>query len=101
MISLHFQKLQLLKETLTMSKQQEILTGEVDGKARLGYIKVSLKLYGDDVESGVDALRQQRAANLPQRHLVLRRPIPHLQDVVGRLCVERKELETAKDTRDC
>lgn len=63
--------LQLLRETLTKSKQitvniyststtqKEILTGEVDSKARLGDIKVSLELYGDDVESGVDPLRQQ------------------------------------------
>lgn len=44
----------------------EILTGEVDGKARLGDIKVSLELNGDDVESRMDPFRQQRAANLLQ-----------------------------------
>lgn len=80
----------------TSTTPEEILTGEVDSKARLGDIKVRLELNGDDVESGVDPLRQERAANLLQRHLVLRRPVPHLQDVVGCLCVECKELETGR-----
>lgn len=74
---------------MVTTTQKDILTGEVNGKARLSDIKVSLKLNGDNVESGVDPLGQQRAANLLQRHLVLRRPIPHLQDVVGCLCVKR------------
>ncbi len=61
--------IQLLRVTLTKSKEirvyinststswKEILTGEIDGKARLGDIKVSLELNGDDVESRVDPLR--------------------------------------------
>lgn len=36
---------------------KEILTGEVNGKARLGDIKVSLELNGDDVEGRVDPFR--------------------------------------------
>lgn len=91
----------LTKSTHTLQKassttRMDILTGEVDGEARLGDVKVCLELYGDDVESGVDPLRQQRAAHLLQRHLVVGRPVPHLQDVVGRLGVERKKLQTGR-----
>lgn len=42
---------------------KETLTGEVDGKARLGDIKVRLELNGDDIESRMDPFRQQRAAH--------------------------------------
>lgn len=100
---------QLLRATLTKSKQRtvytysrsiswsEILTREVNGKSRLGDVKVSLKLNGDNVESGVDPLWQQRTADLLQRHFILRRPVPHLQDVMGCLCVKGKKLQTGRD----
>lgn len=73
---------------------RKILTGEVDGKTRLGDVKISLKLNSDNIERRVDSLGQQRTANLLQRHLILRRPIPNLQNVMGGLCVECKKLET-------
>lgn len=76
----------------------EVLTGEVDSKAGLGDVKVRLELDGDHVEGGVNPFRQQRAADLLQGHLVLRRPIPHLQDVVGSLSVESQKLEANSGT---
>lgn len=78
--------------------RREALTGEVDGEAGLGDVKVRLELDGDQVEGGVDPLRQQRAAHLLQGHLVLRRAVPHLQDVVGSLGVESQKLEANSGT---
>lgn len=75
-----------------------IPTWEVNSKPRLGDVKVRLKLNGDNVESGVDSLRQQRTTDLLQQHLVLRRPIPYFQDVMRGLCVKCKKLETEKGT---
>lgn len=76
----------------------EVLTGEVDGEAGLGDVKVGLELDGDHVEGGVNPFWQQRATHLLQGHLILRRPIPHLQDVVGSLGVERQKLEANSRT---
>lgn len=82
--------------------RREALTGEVNREAGLGDVKVRLKLDGDHVEGGVDPFRQQRAAHLLQGHLVLRWPIPHLQDVVGSLGVESQKLEAnGKTTMNC
>lgn len=72
------------------------LTGEVNGEAGLGDIKICLKLNGDDVESRMNPIRKQRAAHFLQWHFLLWRPIPNLQDVVGRLRVECKKLQTGK-----
>lgn len=69
------------------------LTWEVDSEARLGDVEVGLELDGDHIEGAVDALGQQGSAHLSQGHLILRWPVPHLQDVMGRLCVKRQELE--------
>lgn len=78
--------------------RREALTGEVDGEARFGDVEVRLELDGDHIEGGVDPFRQQRAAHLLQGHLVVRRPIPHLQDVVGGLGVESQKLEANSRT---
>lgn len=88
---------QNFQQTNCVTSSNTILTGEVDGKTRLGDVEVSLKLDGDDIESGVYSLRQERAADLLQRHLVVRRTVPHLQDIVGRLCVKGKKLETTAE----
>lgn len=72
------------------------LTGEVNGEAGLGDIKICLELNGDNVESRMDPIRKQWAAHFLQWHFVLWRPVPNLQDVVGRLRVERKKLKTDK-----
>lgn len=60
-----FEENRLGASVLEMEQILEItLTREVDGKPRLGDVKVRLKLNGDHIESGVDPLRQQRATDL-------------------------------------
>lgn len=70
------------------------LTWEVDGESRFADVEVGLELDGDDVESAVDAVGQQRSTHFFQSHLVLRVSVPNLQDIVRRLRVERQELQT-------
>lgn len=79
-----------------VNKWCSALTGEVNGEAGLGDIKICLKLNGDDVEGRMNPIRKQRAAHFLQWHFILWRPIPNLQDVVGRLRVECKKLQTEK-----
>lgn len=47
----------------------------------------------------MDALGKQRPTNFPQGHLVFRRPVPDLQDVVGGFGVERQELQAGEAGR--
>lgn len=69
------------------------LTRKLYGKSRLADVEISLKLNGDSVQCGVDALREQRPTQLSQRHLILRWSIPDFEHVVTGLRVKGQELK--------
>lgn len=77
-----------------------MLTGELDGKARLADEVVTVKLQRENVEGAVGVLRKQRAAPFFQKDPTLHWAVPHLQDVMVYLRVKDNEVETAgKHTR--
>lgn len=71
------------------------LTWELYGKSRLADVEISLELNGDDVQCGVDPLREQRPTELSQGHFILRWSVPDFEHVVTGLRVKGQELKAA------
>lgn len=75
------------------SKFWKTLTRELYGKSRLADVEISLELNGDSVQCGVDPLREQRATELSQSHLILRWAVPDFEHVMTGLRVKGQELK--------
>lgn len=77
-------------------KTWRTLTRKLDGEPGLADVEIGVELHSDGVEGGVDPLWQQRAAQLRQKHLVLRGSVPDLQHVVAGLRVKGQELKAER-----
>lgn len=76
-------------------------TWELNGEARLADEEVTVELQGERAEGAVGVLREHGAAPLLEQDVAVHRPVPHLQDVVGRLRVEHDEVQAAGESTAC
>lgn len=92
------------KNTQVPSRQtrpQPPPTWELNGEARLADEEVTVELQRERAEGAVDVLGEHGAAPLLEQDVAVQRAVPHLQDVVGRLCVEHDEVQAVGESTAC